>query len=263
MKRFNIVLALCMSSLPVLAAENVAGVYLNEDGGQRIEVTPVESGLYDIRVIAGGGHCAGRLIEHGKGKLKGDKLSFDYLYAGNKGDRCTGALRWFSSDRDGACSGTPDKSAPRVCVELSDSCTTVENDEKNANLCAVLGVYRKKTSLCERDEKTVFSCNLGRKMVSVCASPDVSPTRGYLQYRFGQIDGFEPEMSVPKEKTAADRQLDGAHIGYVGANDMNYWRFKNGEYSYVVYSATVNNRDICIACTVCPAKLRISQRFDG
>ena len=38
-------------------------------------------------------------------------------------------------------------------------------------------------SLCESAEKTLFSCHAGKKIISICASKDLAPARGYLQYR--------------------------------------------------------------------------------
>jgi hypothetical protein len=39
--------------------------------------------------------------------------------------------------------------------------------------------------LCTSTEKPIFSCPIGKKTLSVCASTDLSPTSGYLTYRFG------------------------------------------------------------------------------
>ncbi|MDX9742240.1 MAG: hypothetical protein RBT59_00295 [Arcobacteraceae bacterium] len=50
-------------------------------------------------------------------------------------------------------------------------------------------------SHCSEDERIVFSCNTGKKVVSVCASQDISPNSGYLQYRFGKLGS--PEAIIP------------------------------------------------------------------
>ena len=44
-------------------------------------------------------------------------------------------------------------------------------------------------SLCAKDERIIFSCPIKRpaKIVSVCASKDLTSDRGYLQYRFGHM----------------------------------------------------------------------------
>lgn len=47
-------------------------------------------------------------------------------------------------------------------------------------------------TLCNSDEKIAFPCWVsGSKMVSLCASPDLSKTTGYLQYRFGNSASIE------------------------------------------------------------------------
>src|SRR5262245_37129413 len=51
-------------------------------------------------------------------------------------------------------------------------------------------------TLCETEEKTVLACRTGKKIVSVCASNDLSPSSGYLQYRFG-VPQKPPELVYP------------------------------------------------------------------
>jgi len=57
-------------------------------------------------------------------------------------------------------------------------------------------------SLCERDEKIVFSCTLGKqakpgKVVSLCSSKELTKEQGYLRYRFG-VPG-KIELEYPKD----------------------------------------------------------------
>lgn len=54
-------------------------------------------------------------------------------------------------------------------------------------------------SLCERDEKIVFSCAVGKpaKIVSLCSSKELTKDRGYLRYRFG-LPG-KIELEYPKD----------------------------------------------------------------
>ena len=52
-------------------------------------------------------------------------------------------------------------------------------------------------SLCHKDEWIVFSCSVKKdKIVSVCASSDLTPTTGYMQYRFGSYNQ-KPDMIYP------------------------------------------------------------------
>ena len=43
-------------------------------------------------------------------------------------------------------------------------------------------------SYCRADETAIFSCDLGSHTVSVCASKDIAPGKGRLEYRFGHLD---------------------------------------------------------------------------
>ena len=58
-------------------------------------------------------------------------------------------------------------------------------------------------SLCEKDEKIVFSCPIRRpaKIVSLCSSKDLTKERGYLQYRFGLPGKIELEFPKQREQT--------------------------------------------------------------
>jgi hypothetical protein len=54
-------------------------------------------------------------------------------------------------------------------------------------------------SLCSPDEAIVFSCLVGKKTISYCASTDLDENRGYMQYRFGTKEKIElvfPEAKV-------------------------------------------------------------------
>jgi len=58
-------------------------------------------------------------------------------------------------------------------------------------------------SLCESNEKTVFSCVVGKsaKTVSLCSSIELTKDRGYLQYRFGLPGKLELEFPKQREQT--------------------------------------------------------------
>jgi len=58
-------------------------------------------------------------------------------------------------------------------------------------------------SLCEKDEKIVFSCPIRKpaKIVSLCSSKDLTKERGYLQYRFGLPGKIELEFPKQREQT--------------------------------------------------------------
>ncbi|MEI6334525.1 MAG: hypothetical protein WCS87_08205 [Methylococcaceae bacterium] len=91
-------------------------------------------------------------------------------------------------------------------------------------------------SHCSEQEQTVFSCSLGKKIVSVCASKDISPTSGYLQYRFGKQ--AVPELIFPASTEPAFPRTDiQARILMFSGGGGSYLRFINGRYNYIVYTA--------------------------
>lgn len=86
---------------------------------------------------------------------------------------------------------------------------------------------------CTEGEVTLFSCQLKKgKTVSVCASKDLSPTTGYLQYRFGKIGKIEmslPEKMFGMPEMALSRSADG-HAEY---NELLIY---NGPFFYSITS---------------------------
>ena len=94
-------------------------------------------------------------------------------------------------------------------------------------------------SLCQPTETAVFSCAIGSKVASLCASPDIGPSQGSLIYRFGRQDAIElthPDRSVPP-----DQAFSTAVIGDAGfAGDIV--RFSRGETRYTLYSIIVKGQ---------------------
>lgn len=90
-------------------------------------------------------------------------------------------------------------------------------------------------SLCSAQEQTVFSCSLGKKIVSVCASTTISPTSGYIQYRFGKINA--PELTFPVSTNGVDRSVIQARNLMFSGGGGSYLRFINGHINYIVYTA--------------------------
>ena len=66
-------------------------------------------------------------------------------------------------------------------------------------------------SLCQRDEKIVFSCAVGKqaKLVSLCSSKELTKDKGYLRYRFG-LPG-KIELEYPKEQKLAREAFKYTH----------------------------------------------------
>ncbi len=87
--------------------------------------------------------------------------------------------------------------------------------------------------LCARNEKLIFGAlTTSGKMACLCASPDLTASQGYLQYRFGRPGRVE--LEYPAERAGSQRMFYYAHY----ARYQNEWasvRFKNKEYNYRIY----------------------------
>ena len=89
-------------------------------------------------------------------------------------------------------------------------------------------------SHCTAEETTLFACSTGRKLLSVCATADLSKDAGAVQYRFGAPGRgafvLPPAGADWRASTRAGRLM---FSGGGGA----YLAFANPPYRYVVYSA--------------------------
>jgi hypothetical protein len=91
-------------------------------------------------------------------------------------------------------------------------------------------------TLCLNDEQDIFSCRAAtKKIISVCASKDLAPNRGYLQYRFGMPGKIEVAVPADRSVSPENSALAGTLMFSGGGGD--YLRFKAGDYDYVVYTA--------------------------
>lgn len=91
-----------------------------------------------------------------------------------------------------------------------------------------------RASLCQANETAVFSCRIGARTASLCASHDLGPSSGYLYYAFGKPG--RTELSAPAKNSAGRQDLTVGTLAYSkGGGD--YVRVRNGAYAYVIYSA--------------------------
>jgi hypothetical protein len=88
-------------------------------------------------------------------------------------------------------------------------------------------------TLCEAEEKALFSCLVGKKLVSICASSDLTATAGYLQYRFGAARG-KLELVYPSMKQHPAR-LFSLYSGGGAKASSEQLSFSNADYHYVVF----------------------------
>ena len=89
-------------------------------------------------------------------------------------------------------------------------------------------------SLCEKGEKVIFSCAIRRpaKIVSLCASNDVSKDRGYVQYRFGLPK--KVELEFPKTRTSTQAQFKYSHY-FRAQFDQTELNFESDRYQYTIF----------------------------
>ena len=88
------------------------------------------------------------------------------------------------------------------------------------------------STLCMKNEQIFFSCRIGEKTVSVCASNPVTDQSGYVQYRFGNKDDIE--LTYPASLLPPYNHFF-HHTGTYSGGYMAHLSFKNGKYDYVVY----------------------------
>ena len=92
-------------------------------------------------------------------------------------------------------------------------------------------------TMCSAHEEIYFSCPVGKKIISVCASGNISPESGYVQYRFGRPGS--PELEFPtKSYPPKDRfSISDFHGGNTNSVHL---KFKTGGYTYVVFQSATS-----------------------
>lgn len=96
------------------------------------------------------------------------------------------------------------------------------------------------SSLCTKDEVTVWSCLTKAKVYSLCASRDLSPTAGYLQYRAGKSSKPEFAFPDPPEHPKGHFLL---RLAPRGAS----LSFSNGDYEYWIYEPLAGSTTIDVS----------------
>ena len=88
-------------------------------------------------------------------------------------------------------------------------------------------------SLCAKDERIIFSCPIKRpaRIVSVCASQDLTSDRGYLQYRFGLPE--KVELEFPKDLKDSQKKFQYSHY-FRARVDLTEISFTINGYEYQV-----------------------------
>jgi len=88
-------------------------------------------------------------------------------------------------------------------------------------------------SLCERDEKIVFNCTVGKqpKTISLCSSKRLTKEQGYLQYRFG-LPG-KIELEYPNERQRPQDAFKYSHY-FRAQVDSTEISFTSNGYEYAI-----------------------------
>ncbi len=94
-------------------------------------------------------------------------------------------------------------------------------------------VFSQEATLCNPHEEIYFSCHFGKKIASVCASGNISPRNGYVQYRFGRVGRIElvyPKLPYSPMNFFWISDID------KGSVKVKHLKFRPGRYDYVIYS---------------------------
>jgi hypothetical protein len=113
----------------------------------------------------------------------------------------------------------------------------IKGDRVGAALTLLLGLQSIAAAgafHCGSEEQTLFACSTGRKAVSVCASPDLSTSHGFVQYRFGPPAA--PQLVYPPADAEWRKVTRGGVLTYSGGGGA-YLAFSSAPYRYIVYTA--------------------------
>ncbi|VVE88359.1 hypothetical protein PBR20603_02308 [Pandoraea bronchicola] len=93
--------------------------------------------------------------------------------------------------------------------------------------------FAEETTLCHSFEEIYFSCHINNNIISLCASGNLSPERGYVQYRYGKIENIEfqhPKNPAPPPKKRIE--ISEITIGHI---DFTNIKFRSDSYAYEIY----------------------------
>lgn len=114
-------------------------------------------------------------------------------------------------------------------------------------------------TLCADGEDSVFSCEIGKKILSICGSKDLDHEKGWMQYRFGtseKLDLIYPEKNEHPKKHFKSNRL----YSSVEQSLIQELQFKRSNTEYAVYTqeikgkkeagvvVTVNKKDTTLKC---------------
>ena len=94
------------------------------------------------------------------------------------------------------------------------------------------------TSFCTPAETIVFSCRTSpTKLVSVCASKDAAPNKGYLQYRTGKPDSNDPlDLILPAAQVPPPQAASGETLAFAGGGAAWLRISAKNNIAFIVYT---------------------------
>lgn len=158
--------------------------------------------------------------------LKGKRLALTYK-----------ATRIQSPD----CKGDPDcKKSDTVIMIVAVKPTTIGSAPPPAPPPAAPAAAPEATrpaSFCSADETIVFSCYTSpTKLVSVCASKDAAPAKGYLQYRTGNPAAKTPiDLTLPSAQIPPPQAANGDTLSFSGGGGA-WLRLSTRSIGFVAYT---------------------------
>ncbi len=88
-------------------------------------------------------------------------------------------------------------------------------------------------SLCDKQERLLFSCTSKSKEASLCSSKVFSENDGYVRYVYGKVGNIE--LEYPNDRSPARKNFQWSVSWSPGENV--YLKFSIGEFKYYVYSS--------------------------
>lgn len=94
-------------------------------------------------------------------------------------------------------------------------------------------------NLCSRNETVLFACTTGKKLISVCATQNLSTNAGQIFYRLAAI-GQAPEMTYPEGNQSPKTAFKQGSYRITNDRSGGFLSFNRGDFRYVMYSGSGN-----------------------
>jgi hypothetical protein len=108
-------------------------------------------------------------------------------------------------------------------------------------LSVLMATAAQAQSLCAASEKSLFSCEIGKKILSVCASKDLAENKGTLQYRFGTPEKLD--LAYPEKADHPKKHFTGNRLYSSAENSLILeLEFKRGTTRYTVFTQELRGK---------------------